>query len=226
MDAESAEISIPTPDISHLKATDYDRIYEPSEDTFVLLDGLELDYKNIISNRPRIVYEIGSGSGCVSTFIASILKSSCLYLSSDINLYANKCTNKTGLVNGYNLDVINTNLLDGIRLYKSIDILIFNPPYVPTYTEEVILSQSSKHLSSAWSGGNYGMDLTNKVLSDLDRLLSHNGVLYLVAIKQNNPIKIVDDLNSTGLFNASILLKRRAGIELLFIIKCCRISPS
>ena len=90
------EFMIPTPNISHLKAKDYERIYEPAEDTFALLDALEQDAEELKSAKPRICLEIGSasfihgiqllneqyssGSGCVSAFTASILGGSCCVL--------------------------------------------------------------------------------------------------------------------------------------------------
>ncbi|TIA89759.1 hypothetical protein E3P81_02831 [Wallemia ichthyophaga] len=185
--------AIPTPDLSHLKRDDWDRVYEPSEDTFALLDALEMDSEWIKSSQPNVVFEIGSGT-----------------------------TISTGDLNGCNLNTINTHLLNGTRLDGAVDILLFNPPYVPTNGGEILHSQASRHLSAAWSGGSYGMDLTERVLSDLPRLLSGSGVLYLVAIKQNRPADIVDRLNRTSIFEASILLSRRAGIEMLYIIKCSR----
>ena len=50
------------------------------------------------------------------------------------------------------------------RLHHSIDILIFNPPYVPTESLEVLQAQGEMSISSSWAGGIDGMEVTNTFL--------------------------------------------------------------
>jgi methylase of polypeptide subunit release factors len=54
------------------------------------------------------------------------------------------------------------------RLSRSIDLLVFNPPYVPTYTEEALQAQTVANIAGAWAGGMDGMQVTYALLDQLD----------------------------------------------------------
>lgn len=60
---------------------------------------------------------------------------------------------------------VQTSFLDGIRLGNGVDILIFNPPYVPTEFEEI--PSEAATIASAWAGGTDGMDVTSTLLNQL-----------------------------------------------------------
>ena len=89
----------PTPSLSHFKSKDYESFYEPSEDSFLLMDAIEKDMEFIIARNPSYCLEIGSGSGCVISFAASLLGCSRVYFATDLNPSANLATEKTAEMN-------------------------------------------------------------------------------------------------------------------------------
>lgn len=101
---------------------------------------------------------------------------------------------------------------------KSIDLLFFNPPYVPTPTEEIT---DSKIIVKSWAGGIDGREIIDRVFQNLDSILTENGVFYLLIVKENNPQKISSDLKILG-FNTLIIYERRIRGEHLFVLKIFR----
>ncbi|KAI0706066.1 S-adenosyl-L-methionine-dependent methyltransferase [Cytidiella melzeri] len=215
---------IPTPDLSHLTREDYDHVYEPAEDTFILLDALEQDALELQKLAPRVCLELGSGSGCVSSFIGAILGANCLYLASDTNPRASQCTMRTGRQNNTAVDAVIANLASpfGRRLSRSIDLLVFNPPYVLTDEGEAVDAQSGADIAGAWAGGPSGMQVTDIVLDQLDKLLSPTGRFYLVAVKQNDVPAIQQRVWKNFALQSDVVLQRRAGREHLFVVRFMR----
>ncbi|CAE6432826.1 unnamed protein product [Rhizoctonia solani] len=217
---------IPTPDLSHLTKDDFMRVYEPAEDTFLLLDALEEDVDHLRGLKPGVCVEVGSGSGCVSAFLGRILENEpCLIITTDINPRAVKCTESTGRQNGVLLNPVICDLLQPLksRLHGQIDVLVFNPPYVPTEEEEAIIAQSQGEIAGAWAGGFDGMAVTNRLLDELDSVLSPKGCFYLVALKQNDPPGIIARMREEWSLDGKVILQRRAGREHLFIIRFTRL---
>ncbi|CAE6429903.1 unnamed protein product [Rhizoctonia solani] len=110
------------------------------------------------------------------------------------------------------------------RLHGQIDILIFNPPYVPTEEEEAMVAQSQGEIAGAWAGGFDGMVVTNRLLDELNLILSPKGCFYLVALKQNDPQGIIARMREQWSLEGKVVLQRRAGREHLFILRFMRIE--
>ncbi|NWY03605.1 HEMK2 methyltransferase, partial [Nothoprocta ornata] len=209
--------ALPTPRYGHVGAQGpFREVYEPAEDTFLLLDALERDAAQLREARVEICLEIGCGSGVVSTFVASVIGPSALYMCTDINPMAAYCTLETALINNVQLQPIITDLVKGLspRLNGKVDLLLFNPPYVVTPSEEV----GSHGIEASWAGGKNGREVMDKIFPLVADLLSTEGLFYLVTIRENNPDEILETMKKYGL-EGTKALSRQAGREMLTILK-------
>ncbi|KAJ1972422.1 hypothetical protein H4R35_004686 [Dimargaris xerosporica] len=227
---------LPTPDLSHLGTSDYRHVYEPAEDSFLLLDALEADQAYLRDQvQPRLCVEVGSGSGVITAFLATqVLHSSeAQYLTTDINPHAVAATRQTCTRNGldsHQLTSVQTDLLDGLidrndntaahypQLDGQVDILLFNPPYVVTPSSEV----GSQGIEAAWAGGIDGREVLDRFLPLVPQVLSPHGVFYLVTIEPNRPADILQHMDQCHGLIGHTVLKRKAGCEHLSILRFTR----
>ncbi|XP_037333281.1 methyltransferase N6AMT1 [Pungitius pungitius] len=205
-----------TPVYSHAGRGDFRDVYEPAEDSFLLIDALEKDAELLQQIGPRVCLEVGSGSGVVSAFLASLVGPGALYLCTDVNPAAAQCTAKTASRNDAPLQPVITSLVDGLlpRLSGTVDVLLFNPPYVVTPSEEV----GSTGIEAAWAGGQRGREVTDRLLPVVPQLLSSKGLFYLVCIAENKPDEIIGLLAKFGL-KGETHMSTRAGNERLSVLR-------
>uniref|UniRef100_A0A182MRL3 Methyltransferase HEMK2 n=1 Tax=Anopheles culicifacies TaxID=139723 RepID=A0A182MRL3_9DIPT len=206
---------------------DYDTVYEPSEDSFLLLDALEDELEAIKARTPSLCVEIGPGSGVLIVALEKHLPArTSHFVGVDINPNACRMTQKTCQLNGSSVDVVNMDLLAGIRP-GCVDLLVFNPPYVPTqptidsleeHIDEFHISGDDQNLVHAWAGGVDGRIVTDRVLADLNRILSPEGIFYLLLLKENKPVEVLKQLQRTN-FRGSIIKERRIRGEHLYVLR-------
>ncbi|KAI5778538.1 hypothetical protein EDC01DRAFT_696905, partial [Geopyxis carbonaria] len=206
-------MSLPTPLTNPLHAS----IYPPSEDTYLLLDTLHSDAPYLHSRfppstPPPLVLELGPGSGTVTAFItthAATLfgRNDVLTLGVDANAHACAATGDTVALNragggggGLFLGALTGDLATPLR-DGTVDVLVFNPPYVPSDTvpsllppgsaegggEESERDRENRLLALTYDGGVDGMEVTWRVLEVLGEVLAERGVAYVVFCAQNRP---------------------------------------
>lgn len=197
-------------------------VYEPCDDSFLLVDALLADWLNLIDQNPKFCLEIGCGSGYVITSLALILSQynpSAQFFATDINLHAAQTTLQTSANHGIHCEVVVTDIASCLqkRLRKSIDVLLVNPPYVPTPEDEV----GAVGIVSSWAGGFNGRKVIDRILDVVDELLSTNGLIYMVALSENDPSEIFQVMREKG-FGSRIALQRSTEEERLCVIKFWR----
>lgn len=224
---------LPTPSTSHVC---FDRVYEPAEDSFLLLDTLSsASESEFLKHRfnaesscaPPLVLEVGVGSGVVLAFTAanasSILgRRDVITLGTDINSFACQAasqTIRTALTSDEHpasvfLDVINGDLASSIRPH-SVDVFIFNPPYVPAELPDfsrhdhyntlpaghiaTSFEQDSYLLELSYAGGEDGMIVTNRMLEQIPGILDiGRGVAYALLCAQNKPELVKKQIREWG----------------------------
>ncbi|TXG48421.1 hypothetical protein EZV62_027715 [Acer yangbiense] len=197
-------------------------VYEPCDDSFALVDALLADRNNLLEHRPTLCMEVGCGSGYVITSLALMLGEEVpgvQYIATDTNPHAVEVTRETLKGHGVHAELINTDIASGLekRLAGLIDVMVVNPPYVPTPEDEV----GREGIASAWAGGENGRCVIDKILTIADKLLSDRGWLYMVTLTTNNPSQICLQMREKG-YASRIIVQRSTEEESLHIIKFWR----
>lgn len=212
---------LPTPSTSHVN---YGLIYEPAEDSFLILDTLSSP-SEIAFLRTRfpdrscpLVLEVGTGSGVILAFMTANAShifgtSIVVTLGIDVSRFACEATRKTTELAsqtsaarpGVFLNSLAGDLTSAIRP-GSVDVLIFNPPYVPSENlpdsiYDSLSSEAHNHnnhlLALATDGGEAGMQITTRLLAQLDDVLSPTGVAYVLLCAQNKPAEVMQRLRQS-----------------------------
>ena len=250
---------LPTPSTSHVN---YNKVYEPAEDSFLLLDTLSSATETAFlqaqfpANSPcPFVLEVGTGSGVVLAFVTAhaeriLGRSDVATAGVDMNPFACSATKQTvelaveeasvnGTKPGSFLNTLNGDLATAIKT-GSVDVLIFNPPYVPSEPLslesgrsnegnavdcEDLFNRDSELLSLSTDGGADGMEVLNRLLVELPTMLSQRGAAYILLCVQNKPEEVMTRIRAwTGGWSAGKVGSsgKKAGWEKLCVMRIWR----
>lgn len=237
---------LPTPDTSHVS---YSRVYEPAEDSFLLLDTLSSPSETAFLQQrfpaggappaaPPLVVEVGTGSGVVIAFVNAQARAlfgtrDVLTAGTDVNAFACRATAATvrkaaaesPAAHGRFLGALRGDLLAPLA-GREVDVLVFNPPYVPTdelpaqddgrlaaaaaaaaagdEEGEGALGASARFerdsylLSLSYAGGKDGMETTDRLIEALPGALSRRGCAYILLCAGNKPDEVKSRIEGFG----------------------------
>jgi release factor glutamine methyltransferase len=187
-------------------------VYEPAEDTFLLLDTIDIKLDDM-------VFEIGTGTGIIGLYCAMLGAD---VVCSDINPFAVELTKRNYLVNQNllkgNFDIRTGDLFSVLDKLEKFDKIIFNPPYLPTESKDLV--GESGWFNKAVDGGVDGLFQTQKFIEHVLNHLKKGGSGYFVFSSLSDRRKLDSIISKTEL-NLEILQSQNFDRERLDI---CKIS--
>jgi len=178
-----------------------DQVYPPAEDSFLLLRAALREV------RPAdCVLEVGTGSGYVA---AGLLGRAAGVVATDINPHAVECARARGVA------VVRTDLFAGLS--GPFDLILFNPPYLPTFPEERI----DDWLEYALDGGPTGRAVIERFVADIGRVLSPIGRVLLLVSSLTGPDAVRELFAGQGFVSFIVDSEPLEG-ETLYVLRAMR----
>ena len=183
-------------------------VYEPREDSFMLADYVK-------GSKGRVL-DVGTGCG-IQAVLAS--KSADYVLGIDINEKAVELAERNAKSNGCkNCEFKKSDLFENIGVGKNknvkFDVIIFNPPYLPTNEEDKIKGE----LNKALSGGKDGREVIDRFIKEVKKYLNKGGKILMVDSSLDTTKKTIDMLEEKG-FKVRILETKKMFFEELSVIE-------
>lgn len=99
------------------------------------------------------------------------------------------------------------------------DVVIFNPPYVPTEPDEMERAVRERDIAASWAGGERGREVIDVCMRSVRECLVAGGVFYLVAEKANGVEELQGMAKACGFQSADVVRTVVAGRERLYVLR-------
>jgi len=173
---------------------DFKNIYPPSDDTYLILDYFNSNINNsffdgIKTNMVKRILDLGTGTGIIAIFFQIIKKYNPNFnpeiYASDILEEAITCAKLNAKINNTEdkIRFLQSNLFESFpnSLKNSFNIIIFNPPYLPSSR----LIESKENIDYSWNGGEKGYEIIIKFLKIAPNFLNLNNPHYIYYISSS-----------------------------------------
>ncbi len=178
-----------------------EQVYEPGEDSCLLADtALELIRDGMC------ILEIGTGTGFVSAVIEA--NKNIELIATDINPFAARCASSNGI------NIIRTDMFKGIKSNNQFDIIIFNPPYLPTSDDEKVPGW----LNYAFDGGVDGRKYIEPFMDQVTDYLKPHGTILLLISSLTGIEEVMGEM-ARHKIESEVIATDKCSFEKLVVIK-------
>ena len=177
-------------------------VYQPAEDSRLLAETV-IDHGKVEPHQQ--VVDVGTGSGYVAARIHDEKGAS--VVGSDINPDACQQAHEMGV------PVVRSDLLSAFQ-NETVDVVVCNPPYLPTPEDE----EWDDWMEHALSGGVDGQRIVNRVLADAPRVLRPAGCVYLLISSLTDPEAVAETARTAG-FSVETVADEPQPFERLFVLE-------
>lgn len=123
------------------------------------------------------ILDIGTGSGCIAVSLAKNIKP-CRITATDISPEALELARKNAQLHQAEIEFIQSDLLASLE-GRSFDLIVSNPPYIPTLELKSLAREISFEPVLALDGGGDGLDYYRRMISQAHRYLNKGGFLIM-----------------------------------------------
>jgi release factor glutamine methyltransferase len=127
--------------------------------------------------RPLEILDIGTGSGCIAVSLAKNIKN-CKVSATDISSQALELAGKNAALHQAKIEFIQSDLFSSLS-GRSFDLIVTNPPYIPTLELKNLTREISFEPVLALDGGQEGLDHFRRIISQAHRYLNKGGFLLM-----------------------------------------------
>jgi release factor glutamine methyltransferase len=166
------------------------------------------------------ILELGTGSGCIAISLAKFL-TDVEITATDISVKALEIAksnavlnNVSGKINFFQNDLLTHNP----QLTTQNDIIVCNPPYIPTSEISRLQPEVQQEPRLALDGGRDGLDFYRRIIKTVPRYLQRGGYLIMeMGYKQCQAIeKIIVDSERLSILE---VIKDYSGIERMMVVQ-------
>jgi release factor glutamine methyltransferase len=172
----------------------HEDVYEPADDTELLVRSLRL-------RKGERILEIGTGTGVVAIHCAKL---GCRVTATDLLPPAIALARENADANGVVLELLEGDMFAPVK--GTFDVIILNPPYLPTAPEDLTHS----HLDKALDGGPDGTAVALRFIEGLTRHMAEGGRAYMVASSLQDGARIEGAIHRARLASRTVGRERFA----------------